>query len=133
MSNTRYFRKRREILMAQDPHCYWCGVEVIYFRIEQIPRGEKLPHNFATIDHLIDRYDAEARHEAWKNKQPNTVLACYSCNHKRAKLATERQSKDALRIRDQLARERITLGSKLDRPQTFRGLTKMNEWDQKEK
>lgn len=74
----RAWRLRR---MEEDPHCYWCGREVIecgeqYGR----ERGPVLP-NMATVDHLYSRL---TEHRANGNRG-KWVLACYECNHERAR------------------------------------------------
>lgn len=119
--------------MEENPYCHWCGQKLIYFKVNQMPKGKAFPHNFATIDHLIDRYDPEGRHKAWKTHQNNTVLACYSCNVKRAKQRTLEQSKSALQIRNKLGQERKTLGQTTPRDQVFRNLDVLNKWDDSQK
>ncbi len=65
--------RRRERLMAADPHCHWCGCEVIYWKPQ---RREKVPPNFATIDHVWSRIQGRPRQGRW-------VLACARCNEAR--------------------------------------------------
>lgn len=67
----------REYLMADDSHCYWCGIEVIYFVPQPQPYKRHLPHNFATIDHKISRFFRK------KGEVVEKVLACQKCNHER--------------------------------------------------
>lgn len=64
--------------MKKDPHCYWCGKEVIYYELKH---GERTPHNFATLDHLYSRYSPLRREVHFKEK--TLVLACNACNHRR--------------------------------------------------
>jgi hypothetical protein len=75
------WKRRRANLMATDPHCYWCRKEVIYYDLKS---HEKMPHNFATIEHLYDKYSPERRIIARLNPaKPVTVLACHECNQDR--------------------------------------------------
>lgn len=73
-------KRRRNKLFAEDPHCHWCTVELVYYNPGELKKGESLPDNFATIDHLNTRFDLTR----WENHdQPQTVLACYKCNKER--------------------------------------------------
>jgi hypothetical protein len=65
-------RRRRENLMREDPRCYYCRVEVVYF----FPHPMPLPDNFATIDHVNSRVLHPVR-----PLQGRTVLSCWRCNH----------------------------------------------------
>lgn len=120
-------KNRRQKLMAQNPHCHWCGKEVVEYNVAEWPKG--MPHDLATIDHLFDKYDQETRQTAFDKKLPQTVLACYKCNVERANARTKQMSKSFRQKRNELALERIKLGKHTPRPQTFRGLEKLNEWD----
>jgi len=78
--------RRIKKLMKRDPHCHWCGVEVIYYLVAI---HEVAPPNFATIDHLISRFNMEERlrllRESKKRKDgSHYVLACRKCNEARA-------------------------------------------------
>lgn len=86
MANSRYMRKRRARLMEKDPHCHWCGVKVIYYPLK---KGETMPNNFATLDHLVSRY-YKPRFDP-KMKQKTMVLACFKCNMKRCEEDTKAQ------------------------------------------
>ncbi len=80
---------RRDNLMRQNPHCYWCGIEVIDYQIAQ---PKRLPDDQATLDHLQDRLGRDKR--PMLNGKPLTVLACYKCNLERsAKKQQEMQRK----------------------------------------
>jgi len=68
-------KKRRKNLMRVNPHCYWCGVEVV----DGLRKGGTIPDNFATVDHLFDRvFDI---HRRWNPF--SLVLSCYRCNFQR--------------------------------------------------
>lgn len=74
-------KRRRARLMIIDPHCYWCKKEVIYYDLKD---HEQMPHNFATIDHLFDKYSPERYSmSTLLNKREVTVLACHECNQNR--------------------------------------------------
>ena len=82
MPAKHYGRLIRERLMRENPHCCWCGVEVIWY---YIPGNAKpLPDNFATLDHLYQEGDPK-RIKAWKKGERQIVLACNKCNHERGK------------------------------------------------
>jgi hypothetical protein len=62
--------------MKTDPHCHWCGCEVVYFTLQ---RGQVTPTNFATIDHLNSRL-ANPDGRPLVGEQ---VLSCNGCNQTR--------------------------------------------------
>lgn len=68
--------KIRARLLRADPHCFWCGIEVV-------PDQPKQP-DFATVDHLYSRWHPErlARHA--DGRSVLHVLACAACNQERA-------------------------------------------------
>jgi len=66
--------RRRQVLMKRDPHCAYCGCEVVYFD----NHGGQLPPNFATIDHVYSRLTPGGR-----PRKGDTVLACRACNEAR--------------------------------------------------
>jgi len=70
-------KRRKENLFREDPHCYWCGIEVINYPLAD---GERMPDNFATLDHLDTRLSGNRG--VIKN-QTRTVLACSKCNFDR--------------------------------------------------
>ncbi|MGD0781206.1 MAG: hypothetical protein ABR954_10595 [Dehalococcoidales bacterium] len=83
-----YFDGRKANLFKADPHCYWCGREVINIKLK---RREHPPENLATIDHLISRYDAR------RGKVVGVrVLSCWLCNHDRDRIETAAQGLDHL-------------------------------------
>jgi hypothetical protein len=71
------YRKRKLALLAEDPHCFWCGVEVA----DYVPReyDSHRPRHMATIDHIYSRVHPH-RVSGGRGKW---VLACYPCNHTR--------------------------------------------------
>lgn len=81
---TGYFKGRRKRLMDKDPHCYWCGIEVIYYPLK---KHERMPENYATLDHLKSKYNGKRPDVHMKQK--TLVLACSKCNLLRCKLETK--------------------------------------------
>lgn len=75
MSGRRSKQARRRNLMAADPHCPQCGVELVYF----IPaKGQTLPPNFATIEHVNSLNQAKPRPLGGQR-----TLLCLRCNEAR--------------------------------------------------
>lgn len=69
--------KRRLRMFKRNPHCFWCGVEVVLFG------GGP---NLATIDHLYSRlHPLRASKHASGHDRANVlhVLACTACNSER--------------------------------------------------
>lgn len=132
-------RKRVIRLMEKDPHCHWCGIEVVYWYVQEWGNnGEgRMPANFATLDHIYDRFEIEKRFEAWKNKDESRhVLACNGCNQKRNDVKMKELSitaKSYLQIRQKLAQERKKRNDRSPRATIFRGLDKLIEWDNEKK
>lgn len=73
--------KRRKKLFLEDPHCHWCGQEVVEITATY---GMSLPPNMATLDHLHDRIEHVKGRPVMPLGTSVTVLACRSCNEKRA-------------------------------------------------
>jgi hypothetical protein len=77
-------QRRRERLMAEDPHCRNCGVEVVYF----VPqRHETIPGNFATLEHVNSRNQRVADPRTGKLARPvhgQITLWCSRCNNDRS-------------------------------------------------
>jgi hypothetical protein len=74
-------KRRRENLFAADPHCHWCGRRV-YCHAVQFIKGEVIPADFATLDHLNQKSQRRPRPE-----KGSTVLSCHECNQKRGREA----------------------------------------------
>jgi 5-methylcytosine-specific restriction endonuclease McrA len=73
----------RRALFKADPHCHWCGCLTIIPNVPRWERGELTdPPNLATVDHVISRRTRKSRLQYHSPK--NKVLACFSCNVKRA-------------------------------------------------
>ncbi len=74
--NTMTRNRRRTIkreLLSKDPHCFWCGKEVT-LDVHWGPH-EKVPSNFATIEHLVPR-----RAGRMADFERNLRIACPTCN-----------------------------------------------------
>lgn len=69
---------RRLNLMKKSPFCHWCGRRLVYFKTEG---GQKLPDNFATIDHINSRLI----HTGGRPWMGERVLSCPRCNQDRAR------------------------------------------------
>lgn len=74
-------------LFQENDRCYYCGCKMILTNIKNIPSGQSLPPNSATIDHVVSRY-SPYRFVKRKKGQKRKVLACYKCNHDRSTLET---------------------------------------------
>ena len=77
-------KRRKEILFARHPFCYWCGKEV---KIYSYKHHGKSPLDMATLDHLRTRYNPERQILSPHKEQ--TVLACWECNHRRGEEDTK--------------------------------------------
>lgn len=79
MSN--HFKKRRDYLMKLHPYCTWCGCKLIYFSLKP---HQKMPDNFATLDHFYSRISGKRYDPHFK--QITMVLSCHKCNDERARI-----------------------------------------------
>lgn len=68
--------KRRRLLFARNPHCFWCG------KLTVLDMTSKLKHDSATVDHLYSRLHPERY--APRRRAATTVLACNQCNKGRS-------------------------------------------------
>jgi hypothetical protein len=74
--------RRRNNLFKRGNTCIWCGVTLVYVRVDAWPKGT-MPENFATVDHLYDRLTYPNRHQKVPAQEERTVLACRTCNQRR--------------------------------------------------
>lgn len=97
--NTQRLRAIRLWLFERDPHCWWCGREVILVAFR---KGVGLPRNAATVDHLHFRGDPlRERHVGCDC--PRHVLACYRCNTRRPNpYARERSDRARRQVVEQM-------------------------------
>ncbi len=75
MSGSDSYRVKQNKLISQGGKCYWCSGEMTLERTNT----RKLPHNYATFEHLVDRYDRPDRTQ----ERQVVVLACFRCNKRR--------------------------------------------------
>lgn len=111
-------RELRAILVAKDPHCYWCRRLVnndYAIAKRNIHKGEHYPDDMATIDHLYDRFDPVNRYRVYPNWE-NKVLSCFRCNIDRAKERMKQLPKTFLTLRQTILAKRRKLGSSVPRP-----------------
>lgn len=74
-------------LFQENDRCYYCNCQLILTNIKNLPSGQSLPDNAATIEHLRSRYSV-SRFVKKKKGERRKVLACYKCNHGRSILET---------------------------------------------
>lgn len=70
-------KRRKRILMAEHPFCFWCGIKVV----KRWPIKGQNNDNIATIDHLDSR-NKELKEIVLPNGA-RTVLSCKKCNQER--------------------------------------------------
>jgi hypothetical protein len=76
MSKRDSYANRRVNLMKHRPFCHWCDRGLVYFKLEE---RQKMPENFATIDHVNSRL----MHPDGRPHLGERVLSCPSCNQDR--------------------------------------------------
>ena len=64
--------RKIDIFSASRWKCIYCNKEVFFY---QERPNTKLPHNMATIDHIIPKS------KGGTDKKSNLVCACIECNH----------------------------------------------------
>lgn len=72
-------RVRRRNLMREDPHCWYCGRDLVFVEVS----GGQLPEDYPTIEHLFSRYSG--RISINTTNELRRVLACPKCNNDRAR------------------------------------------------
>lgn len=93
-TRNEYYKHRRQVLLAQKPYCHWCGRKVLYYKLKF---RERMPKDFATIDHLTSRFHGP-RPNVYGRRQ-TLVLACHECNQRRCEEETKSIPKWKLWIR----------------------------------
>ncbi len=83
-----YFRKRRERLMREDPHCHWCGKALTLYPDYGKHGFKAMPHDYPTIDHLVSAFMGPRQNV--KMNERTLVLACPQCNNARNVAETKR-------------------------------------------
>lgn len=76
-------RNRRKNLMKVDPHCWYCGLELVYVEQQGVANSRDIPYNYPTIEHLFSRNSG--RLSVNHTNDTRRVLACPECNWNRAR------------------------------------------------
>lgn len=97
--------KRQKLFKAQDGEGHYCHKPM---QIE-VQSGGRLPNNYATIEHLRDRFDP-TRNEPNHQQDKRIVLACNKCNNDRGREREKEMGVYELRLRSR----RFGLSSLLD-------------------
>lgn len=66
----------RQSLWLKNPYCHWCGKRT---RLVFLKRGQTMPDDGATVDHVFNRLDPT------RLSNQSTVLACHKCNQDRGR------------------------------------------------
>lgn len=108
----------RQQLLAKDPHCHWCGIQVRELNLGNLKKGQFAPDDMATIEHLYDRFEPEKRYQVYSNYE-DKVLACFKCNTERS---TNKHK--SMTLKEKVERNRLGVlrkqqKSKLSRPIFF--------------
>lgn len=95
------YKKRRRLALFKEQGgcCYWCKCEMVLPPATALPRGQKLPANTLTLDHLRDRFHPGRQQPARGDKR--YVAACWQCNAERGQVAQRAQPAEELRRRSQ--------------------------------
>lgn len=79
--SAHYRKKRLSLAIAQGGRCWWCKRPVR--EIKWVGRkGERVPTDMATLDHVIDKFDPR-RLAPLADGEKRHVLACWGCNQRR--------------------------------------------------
>jgi 5-methylcytosine-specific restriction endonuclease McrA len=116
-------RRRREKLMAADPHCFYCSILVVYF----FPPPVVLPDDFATIDHVNSRVRFPAR-----PREGQLVLCCLRCNREKNNRELMELTREERRTRSEhLRRESASLprSDLASAPLTYRPFARLAEFE----
>jgi 5-methylcytosine-specific restriction endonuclease McrA len=81
MPNPGYFRKRRNRLMKENPHCHWCGKTLNLYPDYGTNGFKIMPDDYATIDHLVSRLRGPRKNVSMNAR--TLVIACPQCNNAR--------------------------------------------------
>jgi hypothetical protein len=102
----RLWHKRQRFYKEQNGCCYYCREAMVIYK----PDGSGLiPDNFATFEHLDDRYSPERGKHPGKRR---IFLACLKCNAKKAKEREREVGIEEIRRRSQGSRRPLR-GSKV--------------------
>jgi hypothetical protein len=87
------------LCMSQNWKCHYCPRPIIWG--DRSPKAPR-PDNFATIEHLRDRFHPD-RQEPLKRGEQRWVAACNRCNFERGRESQMAQPIEELRRRSQRA------------------------------
>ena len=79
-------RARLRNLFESDSHCYWCGRLTRFGsrkHPDTRPRGNRLPKDLATLDHIVSHLAIPRSDPAWNTFKNVIVLSCFECNQRR--------------------------------------------------
>ena len=83
--------KKWALFRLQGGRCYYCKCKMVFW--DHHKRHETLPPNYATFEHLDDRYSPD---RGQRFGEYRIVLACSECNNRRAEERTAELSKSEL-------------------------------------
>lgn len=84
-------RKRLRHLRERYKNCYYCKCKLNYYPLK---KGEKIPDNYATIEHLNSRLQYPNGRPNVFGKERTLVVACWKCNNERGNRENGELSKE---------------------------------------
>lgn len=86
-------RQRLKYLKERVKRCWYCKTKLVYYPLK---KGESIPDNYATIEHLNSKLQyPDGRPKIWGKKR-TLVVACFKCNNERGKKENSQLSKEEL-------------------------------------
>lgn len=79
MCNPKYRKRRDALWQEQGGRCCWCKRPMLHYSTPI--EGNRLPENFATLEHLLPR--THPRRRTYPNGEKRLALACFRCNNAR--------------------------------------------------
>lgn len=84
MSNPQKTKRRAALFVQQSGLCHWCGCAMSFPAVyPKLDKGQKLPVDLCTLDHLRDRFDPLRRKQG--RGEQRYVAACWQCNNDRGR------------------------------------------------
>lgn len=93
MTQRRSKQSRLKYLKQKFRLCWYCKCELVYYPLK---KGEKVPPNYATIEHLNSRLQYPNGRPPVYGKSRSLVVACLKCNNERAELEQAALPKEEL-------------------------------------
>lgn len=90
-----YRKKQERLKHLRERHkrCWYCKQDLVYYPLK---KGEIIPPNYATIEHLNSKLQyPDGRPNVW-GKARTLVVACYKCNQERCDEETSKLTKEEL-------------------------------------